>query len=447
MFKYDPIVPIDNHAVIERKAIDPTRLISDISAENEGTDLDQLFESVDEEFLSGISAEEVFETVQNMLHDEQVSAEMETFKSFVTRTQYVIEGEDDNLVQFYKDIIARDGGALIKQTNEFLNALDYGRVICELIWADPAITGGWYVDRLKPLSHTRYGFNQRGRMVDVANNVILDDEPYKYVSVSHNVIAGNLNGKSMELGVYWAWFFRKACIKAGLLYVKKAIIPSIIAMYKASANKEATQAEGLLLAAELKKLANNSGIAVANVDKIESINASAKGDDVINLVEMFNRMISKGILGSSTLTNDTRYSNRGDTKNQEALVEARAEKVTTRELQPAINTILRWTAELNIGKIDPEKLPLFKFIYEYDPTFEETIKAVQAQVPVSAKWFHSKYNVVRAEDDDDLLVEPTSIPTVPTELSSFFLQTERRRNALKVRSQTLPLLPKSTDDK
>ena len=116
-------------------------------------------------------------------------------------------------------------------------------------------------------------------------------------------------------------------------------------------------------------------------------------------------MHQPGYRGAVVLTNDTRYSNRGDTTSQEALINARSEKVTSLELQPAINTLLQWTDELNRGPVDRENAPYFKFVYEYDPTFEETINALSQRVPMSAKWFYEKFNMAPPENEDDQLVE------------------------------------------
>jgi len=413
----------------------PAELTKDLIAEFEGEDLEELFSFQSEEFLSDLGVDELAETVKKMLEDDQVSAEMETFKTFVGNTTYIVQPADEKdpaLAELYTEYITREGGRLIAQVSNFYDALDYGFVICEVIWRDPALTGGvWVIDRLKPLDPSRYGFNKKGEMVDRAGGLVLD-APYKYVSVSHDVRQGNLNGNSLILKAYWPWFFRKICIKAGLLYVKKAIIPSIVAIFKGSQNADTTAEQGALIAKELTKLANSSGIALANIESLETVDATSKGTDIIDLVEMFNRMISKALIGVATLTNDTRYSNRGDTTSQENLIEARAQKVTTVEQQPAVNTLLRWTLELNQGPIDPLKLPTFKYIYEYDPSYDETIKAVQARIPVSGKWFYKKFNVGAPESDDDQLVEP-QVTTIGGEFSNkdenaFFLRSEPPKN-------------------
>lgn len=412
------------------------KLLAEITTETEGGNLDDFFENPNEDFLLDLNVDDLVTTVKKMLYDEQVSAELDTFKSFVTRTSYMVAGREDDtneeLLDFYNSVISKDGNAFLKMVYlSFLDALDYGCVICEVVWEDPALNDGLLLPkRLKPLSHTRYGFNKRGEIVDLFSQEVLND-PYKYLAVSHNIRDGNLNGNSLVLRVYWAWFFRKAIIKAGVLYAKKAIIPSIVALFKGAENTALTKTRGETITAELKKLTNSSGIALSNVDKIDTVNPTSKGDDVINLIEIFNRMISKGILGTATLTNDTTYSNRGDSANQETIVKGRAQKVATEELESPINTLLRWITELNKGLIDKDKLPRFKYIYEYDPSFAETITAVQTQIPVSASWFYEKYNVKapdETEGEADILIKPNTVTVPPENLSSFFLRQKHQRN-------------------
>jgi phage gp29-like protein len=214
--------------------------------------------------------------------------------------------------------------------------------------------------------------------------------------------------------------------------VKKAVIPSIVAIYKAGKNKGENEAAGALIAKELSKLANSSGIALTNVESLETVDPTSKGKDIIDLTEMFNRMISKAFLGTSTLTNEARFSS-GDTADTSIeIVQDRSKKVAVQEIQPSINVLLKWTAELNQGEIPIDKIPLFKFIYEYDPSFDEVMKATTNGIAISGKWFYEKFNIKRPDDENDILVKPVA-PVIPsvnasTKDSGFFLRSEPPKN-------------------
>jgi len=427
-------------------------LIEDVVARREGVDLDDMFDFVDEEFLTDLGADELTDVVTKMLQDDQVSAEMETFKTFVGNSNYIVQPSDEKdtyLAEKYQEYLSRDGGHLVSQFENFFEALEFGAVICQTIWKDPKDTGGvWVIDKLKPMDHTRYGFNKRGQMVDRQGGFVLD-APYKYVSVSHNVRGGNLNGNSLLLKAYWPWTFRKACIRAGLLYVKKSVIPSIIAIYKAGKNKTEIEAQGAYIAKELSRLANSSGIAMANVESVQSIDATSKGTDIIDLVELFNRMISKAIFGVSTLTNESRFSSNDTAGTSREIIEARAKKVNIQEFQPTINTLLRWTAELNEGDISPEKLPFFKYIFEYDPQFAEVISAVETGIAVSGKWFYNKFNI-KPPEQDDILVEPRAAVAPIVARSNgdgFFLHSEHRTNRPELMNRISTILRNTTGEK
>lgn len=406
-------------------------LTESVIAKLEGEDPLEIFELPGEEFLSDISAGELADIVEKMLQDDQVSSEFETFKSYVGNSSYIVQSVDKNSTEYadkYTEYLTSDGGHLLNQIDLFFEALEYGSVNFEVIWKDPKVTGGqWIIDYLKPLDHSLYGYNKGNQLVNKSSGLVLD-APYKYLTVSHNVRSGNKNGNSLLLKSYWPWTFRKACIKAGLLYVKKSVIPSVVAIYRAGKNKTETQTQGALIAQELSKLANSSGIAMANVESLTTIDPTSKGDDIINLVELFNRMISKAILGVSTLTNEARFSSNDTADISKELVQARAQKVCEKEFQAPINTLLKWTLELNQGEVPLEKLPTFKYIFEYDPSYAETIKAIEARVPISGAWFYDKYNIKPPEDDEDSLVTQQQVtPTIAasSDNKGFFLHSER----------------------
>jgi hypothetical protein len=385
---------------------------------NEDVDLESLFSVPAENFLDNITVDSLKKTVTRMLQDEQVFSEYSTFKSFVTSAEHDIDAENETIkeeaAQYLKNI----------EVQKLLEALDYGSIICEVIWDDPANNAGkWVIKRLKTLDPERYGFNKAGQIVDRENDIVLD-QPYKFISVSHDVRNDNPQGNSLLLKAYWPWFFRKTCIRAGMLYTKKAIIPSLVAIYKSAIDQKTTEANGAAIAKKLTALANSSAVAMANVDSVQSINATSKGTDIVNLIELFNRMISKAFLGTSTLTNDSRYSNQGGSDNQVDLIKTRAREIAVNEWQPAINTLLSWTWELNHGVT--KDVPFYRFVYDYDPTFEELLNAQNARIPFSLEWFRNKFNIEAPKDDDDSSVKDAQIFSSKVEAGDRFFQRDAK---------------------
>jgi len=364
---------------------------------NENVDLEELFDVPSDDFLDSLGVGDIKEIVTKMLGDDQVFSEYKTFKSYVTDAQHAIDSESEDakeLAELYLQKI---------DINKLLESLDYGSIICEVIWGDPAENEGkWLIKRLKTLDPVRYGFNKAGEIVDKDSDLVLD-QPYKFVSMSHDVRNDNPQGNSLLLKAYWPWYFRKACIRAGLLYTKKAIIPSLVAIYKSATSTGETEKNGKDIAKKLTALANSSAVAMANVESVQSINATSKGKEIVDLIELFNRMISKALLGTSTLTNDSRYSNQGGSDNQEKIIKARAREIAVNEWQEPINTLLSWTWELNKGTT--KEVPFYRFVYEYDPTFEEMLNAQNARIPFSLEWFRNKFNIAPPKDDDDSSVK------------------------------------------
>ena len=385
-------------------------LIGRVSPTAGEADLEAMLTDPNTSFLSNLDDDGIVEVIDEMLQDDQVFTELETLKAHVTGQQWEIKppaefSEDSvslEIVDSMRTNLTRRGNRLYHQAAGLLDSLAYGSAFAEVVWKDPAENFGmWEIDSIVMLERDRYGFNGNGDIVFADDESVLE-EPYKYISMSHDVTKGNPFGNSALLKAYWPWKFRKECIKSGILYAKKSIIPSLIAIYQASQDTAENEARAATIAGYLRSLQNSAGAALANVDSVEKIEANAKGDDIIGLVEMFNRMISKAILGVATLTNDTRYSNRGDTFSQEELINARAEKIGCVEFAPVINKLLQWTHELNNPSYDRQKEPYFFFSNAYDPTFEEMITLINSGVvQFSRNWFFDKFSIVESEGEED----------------------------------------------
>ena len=410
--------------------------------------LDDLFDDPNATFLSDLGADDLATIIPNMLRDDQVSSDLKTLKGYINDVPYDVKLNESlendaaakKNLESYREILSYNGNAIMKNVKAMTESLEYGSVIPEVIWSDPEYHGGrWVVDRLEPLDHERYGFNLAGQIVDTNDSTILDT-PYKYLAITHDMKNGNPHGNSMLLNAYWPWMFKKAAVRSGVMYLKKAILPSLIAIYKAAADKSNTKEAGELIAAQLSKLNNSSGVAMTNVESVQSIGVTSKGNDLVDLTSMFNGMISKAILGTSTLTNDSKYSNRGDSNNLDALVKSRAREIAQTEYQQHVNTLFRWTIELNQPGVDIAKLPYFFYANKYDPSFEEVMKVIESgQAPVSKSWFFNKFAITAPENEEDEAGKPAPQQQFSASNSSndaFFLQ----KHPLNAHSMTIETL-------
>lgn len=380
---------------------------------------DDILPDVNEDFLSDIDKEEMKEIVEQMYLDEQVSSEMETLKAHITAQSYNIKishGQEENSTaveykELYEKFVGQDGGKLLSQFYTTLSCLDYGYCIAEVVWKDPLATGGSYeIEKLNLLPHTRFKFNVQGKIVDTDTEEIID-VPYKYIKVSHDVRDNNYNGHALILRAFWPWVFKKACKQASILYVKKSIIPTMIALMKASNDGVESTANANRVATILSRVQNNTAVALANVESVEKFEATSKGSDIVDIIKMFDGMISKAIIGSSTLTNDSKYSNSGDSDHLVDLLGARSKRISQLTLQDPLNELLSMNLSLNSNQVKPEAIPSFEYSYAYDLTLKETLEIVNTNtIPVSEKWFRGKFSLPRPVDDEDSLLKETPTP-------------------------------------
>jgi len=389
------------------------------------------------DFFARVDRHTMYEVIRDMLVDDQISSDLQTFKSFIEAENYDVrlptQYQDDPIsIDYqdeYKNYLEYKGERLFTQTKKLLDSLDFGNIVCEVAWEEPEINDGqWFVEKLVPLNPQRYGFTTDGKPFDTTKNKVLD-KPYKYIYMTHDQSSNNPFGRSVLRRTYWPWKFKKEAIKANILYVKKSILPSIVALMEASANRQDTITRAENISDQLRQLSNSSGIAMANVESIETIQATSKGEELISIVELFDRMISKSILGSSTVTNDTKYGNKSANEIQVEIIEKRAKSIATSELQPPVNTLLQWHLILNRSMVSPEKRPYLTYSYRYDPTYEQVIQAQEAGLSFSKSWFFDKYGLQPPTDTDDESVSGVVLnSSIENQDNDFFLRQKHQRN-------------------
>jgi len=404
-----------------------------------------IMQNYNTEFFQSITTKDLLEIIREMKLDSQIKSDFEVLVSFIESEKYEIK--DDGVKnatwsEYLKNTLTKNGGKLLAMTSRLLDALLYGKTVTEIVWNDPKNNNGkWEVKNLIFLNPEEYSFNNEGELIEVLTDEVINKD-FKYLVVSHDVTGNNLNGTSEFLAAYWPWIFKKECMKQGVLYAQKSIIPSLIALVKASSDVAETKKRTDTISNAIASIKNSSGIAMANVDDVKQFNATAKGEDIIDLIYMFDRMISKSILGTPKFTNETKYSNSETRETQEAIIKRKGQKIAKLELQPAINELLRYILELNFNIPDGAEIPYFEYSYKYDPTLDEILQTVDRGIPISKAWLYEKFNIKEAESDEDSFISPKNTLAEPQQFrknqkDSFFLSRQGTRliESLKNRSE------------
>jgi len=441
-----------NFAKEEVKPIPPKEdLTTRIANKESMSSFDDFYDTMtnyNTEFFQDLTTDDILEIVRDMLTDPQIQSDLEVLEGFIESEDYEVKVPEDpdakavEMQDYVNSMITAKGGKFLAMTSAFLNSLKYGKSVFEVVWGAPINNDGkWVMDELIFLDPERYTFSNDSELIDTqAGNEPVDTE-FKYIVVTHDPREGNLNGFSELLKVYWPWIFKKACLKSAVLYAKKSIIPSLAAMVNASQDEAKTQLRVDAVSQALAGLQNSSGIALANVEDVKQFNATAKGDDIINLIEMFDRMISKGLIGTPKLTNETKYSNSESRETQEKIPKRKGQKIAKTELQPAINQVIIWALRLNFNVQPGQMVPYFEYTYKYNPTLEEVNAAIDRKIPIDLPWYYDKFNIKVPESDEDSFVVEDPEPQQQgfSSTDSFFLRSKAGRTLakqLKNRSET-----------
>ena len=119
------------------------------------------------------------------------------------------------------------------------------------------------------------------------------------------------------------------------------------------------------------------------------------------MIDMFNKMIAKALLGTYKITTETKYSDNASKEVQERIPKRKGQGIARKELMPAINVVLESYFNLNYNVVDAKKLPYYTFTYNYDPTLEEVHQAIEKQIPIQAKWYYDKFNIQAPEEEGE----------------------------------------------
>lgn len=317
-----------------------------------------------ENFFDDISTEDYVEIINCMRTDYAVKAAIETLKSKMWRPKWFIAAGDETnnrsveAADFIRNQFFRKSGVFYEQIKKLDLCLEWGKSVNQIIWEEPRLNnGGWYIKRLKNEDQDLFTFDYWGKMRKRVDESILKNE-LKWITTTHNEELDNENGKSILLAAYWPWHFRNILLKEGINYFKRAVIPAIIAHYKASENDEETARKGAKIAKSLKNLRNSTGVAMSNIESVDVLNIAAKGDEIRNFIDMFDMNISLAITGTKRLFNVENGSRASD-ETQFELVSEKAQNIMSSEIVPSINLLISYITFINYPELDFNVYPTF----------------------------------------------------------------------------------------
>ncbi len=350
-----------------------------------------------------------YELVDEMLLDGKVGSHLRLRKDIVASFPFIIEkgNSDDVVYEFVRDNL-KENLNWENDVKEFLNAIEYGFSFSEVLWTQDN-KGRWIPDSLRNKKPGQIVFKSKKIKKGTAKKTIwipvlksedkeLTDN-YKFLVYRHNPRAENPYGYSDLLMCYWAWQFKQLGWEFWLQAAKKAGVPSILALFKSS-NKEEAQANAHIISEALSSLEGGAGLALSNVDKVETLNMSGALKDHKVLIDTCNQEISFALTTQSLSTQEGVYGTRAQAEvHDDNLI--RVCHGDAKAVQGVFQELINWMVELNYpGSVPPKGY----FDLESYATFAEVIQAIEKKIPVSLEALYTRYGLPRPANDDDVFI-------------------------------------------
>lgn len=351
-----------------------------------------------------------FDTFREMLLDGTISGKFDQLFSWVlTKKLRIVATSDKSKVAAETVTQALKNINIDRLLSEMLTATQFGYAVQEVVWKDPKETGGaWIPDRITGRNQERFGFGYDGQLKYNSNGMLADiDEPHKFIVTRHGYTNENHYGTPLMSKCYWYWMFKKAGFRFWVTAAEKFGVPTVVALFESQdETKQGETAE--YLAGELSKIQNDAAVALANVDSIQTLEASGNAQGMFkDFIDICNAEMSKAITGETMTSENGGGTGSFALSNTHAdTLDVKAQNIANEIAEVLQNTIVSWITWLNHG-FDAE-VPTVKLEDESEASWEMTIDAIDRNIPVSLQAIYDNHNIPQPKDEKDAFVKPES---------------------------------------
>ncbi|MDR3352146.1 MAG: DUF935 domain-containing protein [Zoogloeaceae bacterium] len=303
---------------------------------------------------------------------------------------------------------------------DLMDALGKGYAVCEIVWD---FGDKWAPRQLKRVDPRWFFYDKdTGQELRWKTESAEGDElaPGKYIVHRAQFKSGLPIRGGLARAAAWGWMASNFGIQEWMTFIEQFGKPLRIGKYMAGA---ATPADLDVLWRALQSLGMDAAAMFPDNMQIEFPEvAAARGENGLwlNLIEYFDRQISKLVLGQ-TLTADTGKNGGGSFSLGQVHNEVRLDILAddAERLAETINTqLIPILVSLNFG--DVETLPTFTIPVE-EPEDQVALigiveKAVKMGQPVGREWFSRKFNIPLPEEGEEVLTPPATGAAEPAEM-------------------------------
>lgn len=350
------------------------------------------------------------EVYREIMSDSTVKGARKRRRSAVVALEHGLEQGDasERTMKLCEQVLASIN--LNQLVRELHDAVWFGYSPAEIYWVKEK--GQWLLEKVIGKPPEWFGFNHENQLC-LRDWHSLDFEPvpaYKFVIARNDASYANPYGEAELASVYWYVIFKKGGLKFWLRFADKYGQAFILGKHP----RGTPQAEVDLILDSLETLAGSGVGAIPNdgsVEIIESGGKSATSDMFERLLKFCRSEINIALLGQdqSTDSSSTNASAQAGLEVTDDIRDADSEMIAT-----AINDLLRYVVELNLGK--DEIVPVWRMWADDEIT--ETQSNIDKNLHEMGVRFNKLYYQRRYKlQDDEFEVAKVNDTASPTEFS------------------------------
>ncbi len=340
--------------------------------------------------------------IEEMKRDSQIGSDLRTRKGKIKSLQWSIQVGSDletdkqqakelkNLIEpVYRDLVT-----------EIQEALEYGYAVIEKNWTIE--NGQVLLPSVKGHDPANWVFDENGtpglKTVEKPEPTAVPIE--RIIHATFDAPRGNPYGRSIFIEAFWPWYWKKHAILFWSIFCEKFGQPTIVGWH--SPNAEEDEITSLL--ETLESIQSDTAVTLEEGWRIELMEAKRTGTDSYEaFVQYCDRAISKAILSTVLITNESLHQTRAATSSQKDVTDEvlegdsiRIQDIITKEV---VKPLAQWNFNFTV-------LPQLYIHYDAKSVPKEEAEGDEIQqriMPITLDDLYKKYGWTKPEGDTPVI--------------------------------------------
>ncbi len=283
-------------------------------------------------------------------------------------------------------------------------AILYGFSVAEIVWKEK--DGTYFIDRIENKLAEEFQFSEDDdgkKKIEWVNGWLTSGDdlqskyPYKIIYHKYGTMGDSPHGFGLLCNLFWLITFKNQGLTGWLKTLERSAVPAVIA----NLNDDLRGFDNLkdkveYYTEQLKNLSYNATAAITG-GEISMLQTNSDGEFFDKFQDLLKRGIALILTGTTALMGETSGSYSRDETHKDILKSLVVPEAAALS-RTVNNTLVKYICDLNFGEL--KEYPEFSIITNEYANFDDVIKAIDKQIPISKKALYEVYNLPMPDPDD-----------------------------------------------